>query len=121
MEHFDETSFIAEISSNDWSSVLQTSMDLDSSVENWTNLFPLIIEKLASMRQRRASENYCPWITSDLKVLARSRDRWKTSAMEIGSEILIEEYRRLRHKVNSLNTRLKGLTFLDRLVLMRAT
>ena len=41
----------------------------------------------------------------------------ENSAMETGSEIIIEAYRRLRNKVNSLNTRLIGLTFLDRLVL----
>ena len=73
MKHFDETGFLAEISSIDWNLVLQSSADLDSAVENWTNLLSLIIEKHAPLRQRRVSEKYCPWITFDLKALARSR------------------------------------------------
>ena len=111
MKHFDETSFIAEISSNDWNSVLQRSMDLDSAVENWTNLWSLITEKHAPMRQRRVSEKYCPWVTFDLKALARSRDKLKKSAMKTGSEIIMVAYRHLRNKVNSLNTRLKRAYF----------
>ena len=57
MKHFDETSFLAEISSIDWKLVLQSSTDLDSAVEKWTNLLSLIIEKHAPMRQRRVSQN----------------------------------------------------------------
>ena len=102
MKHFDETS-----SSIDWNLVLQSSTDLDSAVENWTNLLSLIIEKHAPMIKRRVSEKYCPWITSDLKALARSRDKLKKSAMTTGSAILMEAYRRLRNKVNSLNIRPK--------------
>ena len=98
MKHFDETSFLAEISSIDWNLVLQSSTDFDSAMENWTNLLSLIIEKHAPMRQRRVSEKYCPWITSDLKALARSRDKLKKSAMKTGSAILMEAYRRLRKK-----------------------
>ena len=114
MKHFDETRFIAEISSNDWNPVLQSNMDLDSAVENWTNLFSLIIEKHAPMRQRRVSEKYCPWVTSDFKALARSRDKLKKSAMKTGTEILMVAYRRLRNKVNSQNTRLKRACFSEK-------
>ena len=115
MKHFDETSFLAEISSIDWNLVLQSSTDLDSAVEDWTNLLSLIIEKHAPMRQRRVSEKYCPWITSDLKALARSSDKMKKSAMKTGSAILMEAYRHLRNKVNSLNIRRKRMYFSNKI------
>ena len=75
----------------------------------------LIIEKHAPMRQRRVSEKYCPWITSALKALARSRDKLQKSAMKTGSAILMEAYRRLRDKVNSLNIRLKRAYFSNKI------
>ena len=115
MKHFDETKFLDEISSIDWNSALQSSVDLDSAVENVTNLLSLVIEKHAPMRQRRVSEKYCPWITSDLRAFARSRDKLKKSAVKTGSAILMEAYRHLRNKVNSLNTRLKREYFSEKI------
>ena len=115
MKHFDETKFLDEISSIDWNSALQSSVDLDSAVENVTSLLSLVIEKHAPMRQRRVSEKYCPWITSDLRAFARSRDKLKKSAVKTGSAILMEAYRHLRNKVNSLNTRLKREYFSEKI------
>ena len=52
MKNFDETSFLADISSVDWNLIIQRSADLDSVVENLTNMLSLIIEKHAPLRQR---------------------------------------------------------------------
>ena len=107
MKNFDETSFLADISSVDWNLIIQRSADLDSAVENWTNLLSLIIEEHAPMRQRRVSDRYCPWLTSELKATMRSRGKLKKSAVKHGSALLMQAYRRIRNRVNSLNTKLK--------------
>ena len=112
MKNFDETSFLADISSVDWNLIIQRSADLDSSVENWTNMLLLIIEKHAPLRQRRyVSDSYCPWITSELKTTMRSRDKLKKSAVKHGSALLMQAYRHMRNRVNSLNTKLKKAYF----------
>ena len=111
MKNFDETSFLADISSIDWNLIIQSSAYLDSAVENWTNMLSLIIEKHAPMRQRRVSDRYCPWITSELKANIRSRDKLKKSAVKHGSALLMQAYRHTRNRVNSLNTKLKKAYF----------
>ena len=111
MKNFDETSFLADISSVDWNLIIQRSADLDSAVENWTNMLSLIIEKHAPLRQRRVSDRYCPWITSELKTTMRSRDKLKKSAVKHGSALLMQAYRHIRNRVNSLNTKLKKAYF----------
>ena len=111
MKNFDETSFFADISSVDWNLIIQRSADLDSAVENWTTMLSLIIEKHAPMRQHRVSDRYCPWLTSELKATMRSRDKLKKSAVKHGSALLMQAYRRIRNRVNSLNTKLKKAYF----------
>ena len=111
MKNFDETSFLADISSVDWNLIIQRSADLDSAVENWTNILSLIIDKHAPLRQCRVSDRYCPWITSELKATMRSRDKLKKSAVKHGSALLMQAYRHIRNRVNSLNTKLKKVYF----------
>ena len=65
-------------------------------------MLSLIIEKHAPLRQRRVSDRYCPWITSELKTTMRSRDKVKNSAVKHGSALLMQAYRHIRNRVNSL-------------------
>ena len=67
MKDFDQNSFLSDISSVDWDSILDCSKDINTAVENWSNVLSMIIEKHAPMRHRRVSEKYCPWITTQLK------------------------------------------------------
>ena len=121
MKNFDETIFLADISSVDWNLIIQRSADLDSAVENWTNMLSLIIEKHAPLRQRRVSDRYCQWTTSELKTTMRSRDKLKKSAVKHGSALLMQAYRHIRNRVNSLNTKLKKAFFHKKLPIVRAT
>ena len=75
VKNIDEACCLAAISSIDWFFLIESSTDLNSAVENWKNTLSLIIEKHAPMRQRRISERYCSWMTSELKVNIRSRDK----------------------------------------------
>ena len=74
-------------------------------------MLSLVTEKHAPMRQRRVSDRYCPWLTSELKATMRSRDKLKKSAVKHGSALLMQAYRRIRNRVNSLNTKLKKAYF----------
>ena len=57
------------------------------------------------------SDRYCPWITSELKAIMRSRDKLKKSDVKHGSALLMQAYRHIRNRVNSLNTKLKKAYF----------
>ena len=115
MKDFDQNSFLSDISSIDWDSILNCSRDINSAVENWSNVLSMIIEKHAPMRHRRVSEKYCPWITTQLKASARARDRLRKSAVKAGSEILMTAYRHVRNFVNKRNKTLKRQYFSEKI------
>ena len=69
-------------------------------------MFSLIPEKQAPVRNRRASEHFCPWLTKELKELSVIRDRLRKQAVRFKSESMMEAYRQTRNKVNTLNIKL---------------
>ena len=77
MKHFSEEAFLADLSGICWEQMLTETDDIGVLVNNWSNLFSLIIEKHAPIMKMRISEKYCPWIDHDLKKLMRTRDRLK--------------------------------------------
>ena len=61
----------------------------------------MIIQKHAPILERRVSERYCNWLSSDLKHVFRSRDKLKMAAVNKKSEVLMVAYKQLRNKLNS--------------------
>ena len=106
IENFDETCFPADVSFIGWHLLIESSTNLDSAVENWTYTLSLIVERQASVRQRRVSERYCSWMTSKLKADIRSRDQLKKSAIKNWSA-----YRHVRNRGKNLNTSFKKAYF----------
>ena len=62
----------------------------------------LVVEKHDPLQQGKVSQKYCPWLTTELNKLRKSRDKPKKSANESKSEILMESYRNASNKVNLL-------------------
>ena len=46
-------------------------------VDDWPNLFSMVIDKHAPIKSMRVSEKYYPWINKALKGLIRERDKRK--------------------------------------------
>ena len=107
LKHFDEAEFIKDLLLVDWKAIALNGDDINIIVEQWTNMFSLILEKHAPVRNRRFSENFCPWLTKELKRLSVTRDRLKKQAVSFKSDILMEAYRQTRNRVNKLNIELK--------------
>ena len=59
----------------------------------------------------RVSDQFTPWLTSDIKYMFRTRDKLKTAAIKAKSKILIGAYKRRQNKANALNTKLKRQYF----------
>ena len=82
IQNFDKELFLSDLASVDWQSLLLCSTDINVTVEEWTNMLAMIIQKHAPIRERRVSERYSPWLTSDLKRMFRSRDKLKMAAVK---------------------------------------
>ena len=76
-------------------------------VDDWCNLFSMVIDKHAPIKTMRVFEKYCAWINKDLKGLIRERDGLKKEGVKHNSSFLIESYRELRDRVNKLNINIK--------------
>ena len=111
MKNFKEDEFLSDVSSICWGRVFQQTDDINTLVNDWSNLFSLVIEKHAPLKEMRVSEKYCPWIDKDLKGLMMTRDRLKKAALKSKSPILMDSYRQARNRVNSLNVQLKKQYF----------
>ena len=53
------------------------------------------------------SDKYTPWLNADYFKLAKTRDKLKTRAVKSNSKLLMESYKQIRNRLNSLNTQLK--------------
>ena len=115
MNKFEEGQFLTDVTSVFWESVVTQTDDIDILVKNWSALFSMIIDKHAPIMQMRVSEKYCPWINQELKALMRNRDRMKMVALKRKSSIMMESYRQLRNKVNTLNIKLKKQYFSNKI------
>ena len=76
--------------------------DINVLVNDWSNLFSIIIDKHAPLIEMRVSEKYCPWINKDLMNLMKTRDKLKKRAVKTKSIVLMDSYRHMRNKVNAL-------------------
>ena len=106
MNKFDKSHFLNDVTSVCWEKVITQTDDKGILVTKRSALFSIIIDKHVPLMQMRVSETYCPWINQDLKKLMRNRDRMKMVAKKRKSSIMMESYRQLRNKVNTMNTQL---------------
>ena len=111
MKNFKEDEFLSDVSGICWEHMFLQTDDINTLVNAWSALFSSIIGKHAPLREMRVSEKYCPWIDKDLKGLMITRDRLKKAALKNKSPILMDSYRQIRNRVNSLNIQLKKQYF----------
>ena len=100
MKNFNEQAFVTDVASICCDQIGSKCTGIDLVVQEWSKAFSSIIEKHAPMKTIRVSEKYCPWITTDLKKMIRSRDKLKKKAIKTGSPLLLASYKHLRNKVN---------------------
>ena len=63
-----------DLSNVDWKKIVTSTDDISLIVEQWSNMFSIILERHAPMRNRRVSEKFFPWLTKEFKLMCRSRD-----------------------------------------------
>ena len=115
MKNFNEAAFLADVSCICWKQMLSETDDINCLVNDWSNLFSLMIDKHAPITDMRVSEKYCPWIDSDLRDLMQTRDKLRKAASKRKSQFLMDSYRLVRNKVNYGNIQLKKQYFSDKI------
>ena len=88
MKNFNEAAFLADASGICWGQILNETNDINSLVNNWSNLFSLIIDKHAPITEMRVAEKYCPWIDRDLRALMQTRDKLRKNASKESPKFL---------------------------------
>ena len=99
----------------DWDQIVATSDNVNSAVEKWSHLLSLVIEKHVPLRTMSVSDKVTPWLTTELKKLARLRDKLKIAAIKNKSSLLMSSYRQMRNKINNLNKKLKRNYFSNKI------
>ena len=115
MKYFNEDGFLTEVSDICWEEMVTETDDINKIVNNWSKLFSLSIDKYATLIGMRVSEKYCPWINKILKELMQSRDKLKKATSKSKSQLLMDSYRQVRSKVNSMNIQLKKKYFTNKI------
>ena len=60
------------------------------------------------------SDRYTSWLNADYFKLAKTRDEPNTRAVKSNSKVLMESYKQIRNRVNSLNTKFKREYFSEK-------
>ena len=107
MKNFSQERLLPDLCQVDWDQIVESSRDVNEAVTNWSTLLSLIVEKHAPMKTMKVSDRLTPWLTTEFKKLARTRDKFKAAAVKSKSTILLESYKQLRNNVNNLNKKLK--------------
>ena len=87
MKNFDEGTFIEELQKQHWEYVYFFADDPNAMWEIWKNLFLEDLEKHAPLQQKKIRSKKVPWITSDIKKLMNTRDKFKTARNKVNIEL----------------------------------
>ena len=107
LKNFDKAAFLSDLSEVDWEGLVSQAEDIDETVNSWTKMFSLILDKHAPTLHRRVSDKFTPWLNSSYFKLMKTRDKLKSKAVRSNSKLLMQSYRQIRNKANNLNRQLK--------------
>ena len=107
LKNFNYQTFLQDVSNMPWDTIVRSCGTLDENIDKFIEALALLIERHAPLQQRRVSQKYCPWLTSDFYKLRKARGKLKKAAIKTKSTFLMASYRHVRNKVNLLNSRLK--------------
>ena len=74
LKNLKKTEFLNDLLSVDWKGIVSNTHDINTTVEQWSQLFSLILEKNAPIRNKRVSEGVSPWLTKDFHTMSATRD-----------------------------------------------
>ena len=100
MKNFDEGKFIEELLKQHWEYVYFFADYPNAMWEIWKNLFLEVLDKHAPLQQKKIRSKKVPWITSDIKKLMNTRDKFKRKAILTNHENDWLNFKTARNKVN---------------------
>ena len=100
MKNVDEGKFIEELLKQHWEYVYFFADDANAMWGIWKNLFLEVLDKHAPLQQKKIRSKKIPWITSDIKKLMNTRDKFKRKAILTNHENDWLNIKTARNKVN---------------------
>ena len=114
MKHLNKSAFLVDISSISWELVVNKTDNVNVMVEEWLSIFSEVKEKHPPIRETRVSDRNPLWLNRELRLLMKLRDKLKEDAVMYKSS-LMDNYRKVRNRVNSRNVLLKQQYFTNKI------
>ena len=93
LKNINKTEFLNDLLLVDWKGIVFKTAGNDTIVKQGSQIFSLILEYHAPMRNKRVSEKFSPWLTKEFQTLSATHDRLHKQAVRSNSEILMQAYR----------------------------
>ena len=87
MKNFDHAKLLSDLLGIDWYSISRSADDINVIGNLWTDAFSFILKKHAPTRNGRVSDNFCPWLTNDFKLMCKAKDRLKKLAIALNQNL----------------------------------
>ena len=71
MKYFNEGVFLRDLANMNWQHVLYSSQNINEVILKWTKLLSFTIKKHTPLRERKVSDKFTSWLTSDVECMFR--------------------------------------------------
>ena len=99
--NYDKDAFCKDISNAPWS-IIENLKDVNESVNAFDSLFNEILDQHAPIKKVKVRVRPNPFVTEEIRVLMRCRDRWRKLSRKSGDSIAWSNYRNCKREVKRL-------------------
>ena len=98
MKNFNEHQFLQDMLIQSWEHVYFFADNPNSMWEIWKQLFLQVLNKHASLQNKKIKSKRVPWIISNIKKLINTRDRLKRKAIITNLETDCQNYKKVKNQ-----------------------
>ena len=96
--NYDKDAFCKDISNAPWS-IIENLKDVNESLNGFDSLFNEILDQHAPIKKVKVPVRPNPFVTEEIRVLMRCRDRWRKFSRKSGDSIAWSNYRNCKREV----------------------
>ena len=106
-KHFKQSSFLHDLRSESAKLELHNDGNMTQALDKWIYMFIYVSNKHAPMKNIKIKPQRPPWISNDIIKLTRERNNLHKKACKEQSKTLMDAYRKIRNKINTIRTKNK--------------
>lgn len=112
-KNFQGQHFRNDLCSMPWGSI-ETLNDLNDMWQTWKDMFLIVIDKHAPLKNRRIRNKRSPWLNSEIKLRMIARDKLKAIAIKTNSPQKWADYKTEKNILNNIIKKAKSEYYLNR-------